>query len=163
MERQARDFAAAWLKSFVDRAKAFQMAGPFRLIRPTKRSNVPGPIARPDDGNDDQDGNRGWPRTYRYDHLPLERALRQGQHAKRVRQPCCGGNARIIEYVERSLMLVAALAPVICYDKAAQITHHAMLHDITLRGAALELGYVSEMDFERMVDPRKMEAPRADE
>jgi fumarate hydratase class II len=94
MERQARDSAAARLKSFVDRAKAFQMAGPFRLIRPTKRSNVPGPIARPDDGNDDQDGNRGWPRTYRYDHLPLDRALRHGQHAKRIRRPWCGGSAR---------------------------------------------------------------------
>jgi fumarate hydratase, class II len=93
----------------------------------------------------------------------LDRALRHGQHAKRIRQPWCGGNARINEYVERLLMLVAALAPVIGYDKAAQIAHHAMLHDVTLRDAALELGDVSETDFERMVDPRKMEAPRADE
>jgi fumarate hydratase class II len=47
---------------------------------------------------------------------------------------------KINEYVERSLMLVTALAPVIGYDKASQIAHHAMEHDLTLRAAALQLG-----------------------
>jgi hypothetical protein len=37
-------------------------------------------------------------------------------------------------------MLVTVLTPVIGYDKAAQIAHHAMSHDITVRDAALELG-----------------------
>jgi fumarate hydratase class II len=66
---------------------------------------------------------------------------------------------KIKEYVERSLMLVTALAPVIGYDKASKIAHHAMEHDLTLKTAALELGFVSEADFDRVVDPRRMVHP----
>ena len=66
---------------------------------------------------------------------------------------------KITEYVERSLMLVTALAPVIGYDKASKIAHHAMEHDLTLKAAALELGFVSEADFDRVVDPRRMVHP----
>jgi fumarate hydratase class II len=66
---------------------------------------------------------------------------------------------RIADYVERSLMLVTALTPVIGYDKASQIAHHAMEKDQTLREAALELGFVSEAEFDRVVDPRKMVKP----
>ncbi len=65
---------------------------------------------------------------------------------------------KINEYVERSLMLVTALAPVIGYDKASKIAHHAMDHDLTLKAAALQLGFVSEAEFDRVVDPRKMVA-----
>jgi fumarate hydratase class II len=66
---------------------------------------------------------------------------------------------RIGEYVERSLMLVTALAPVIGYDKASQIAHYAMDHDLTLKAAALKLGFVSEEEFDRIVDPTKMVGP----
>ncbi|HKV17339.1 MAG TPA: class II fumarate hydratase, partial [Reyranella sp.] len=66
---------------------------------------------------------------------------------------------QIREHVERSLMLVTALAPVIGYDKASQIAHHASEHDLTLREAAQRLGYVSEADFDRIVDPAKMVRP----
>ncbi len=66
---------------------------------------------------------------------------------------------KITEYVERSLMLVTALAPVIGYDKASQIAHHAMDHDLTLKAAALQLGFVSEAEFDRVVDPKKMVSP----
>jgi fumarate hydratase class II len=66
---------------------------------------------------------------------------------------------KITEYVQRSLMLVTALAPVIGYDKASQIAHHAMDHDQTLKEAALELGFVSEQEFDRIVDPTKMVRP----
>ncbi|HSI00207.1 MAG TPA: class II fumarate hydratase [Reyranella sp.] len=66
---------------------------------------------------------------------------------------------KIAEYVERSLMLVTALAPVIGYDKASQIAHHASEHDLTLKQAALQLGYVSEAEFDRIVDPVKMVHP----
>jgi fumarate hydratase class II len=66
---------------------------------------------------------------------------------------------KIAEYVERSLMLVTALAPVIGYDKASKIAHHAMDHDLTLKAAALELGFVSEAEFDRVVDPVKMVKP----
>jgi fumarate hydratase, class II len=61
--------------------------------------------------------------------------------------------------VERSLMLVTALAPVIGYDKASQIAHYAMDHDLTLKEAALRLGFVSEAEFDRVVDPAKMVKP----
>src|SRR5580693_5655073 len=61
--------------------------------------------------------------------------------------------------VERSLMLVTALAPVIGYDKASQIAHYAMDNDLTLKEAALKLGFVSEAEFDRVVDPAKMVKP----
>jgi fumarate hydratase class II len=67
--------------------------------------------------------------------------------------------AKIKEYVDRSLMLVTALAPVIGYDKASKIAHHAMDNDLTLKAAALELGFVNEEEFDRVVDPTKMVRP----
>jgi fumarate hydratase, class II len=66
---------------------------------------------------------------------------------------------KIAEYVERSLTLVTALAPVIGYDKASKIAHHAMDHDLGLKQAALELGFVDEATFDRVVDPNKMVKP----
>ena len=66
---------------------------------------------------------------------------------------------KIKEYVDRSLMLVTALAPVIGYDKASKIAHHATDHDLTLKAAALDLGYVTEAEFDRIVDPKKMVTP----
>jgi fumarate hydratase, class II len=66
---------------------------------------------------------------------------------------------KINEYVERSLMVVTALAPVIGYDNASRIAHHAMNNDLTLKAAALQLGLVTETEFDRIVDPRKMVNP----
>jgi len=66
---------------------------------------------------------------------------------------------KIQEYVDRSLMLVTALAPVIGYDKASKIAHHAMDHDLTLKAAALQLGFVTEAEFDRIADPAKMVRP----
>jgi fumarate hydratase class II len=66
---------------------------------------------------------------------------------------------KIGEYVERSLMLVTALSPVIGYDKASRIAHYAMDNDLTLKAAALKLGYVDEAEFDRVVDPAKMVKP----
>ncbi len=63
---------------------------------------------------------------------------------------------KIAEDVQRSLMLVTALAPVIGYDKAAEIAHYANDHDLTLKEAALKLGFVTEAEFDRLVDPTKM-------
>ncbi len=63
---------------------------------------------------------------------------------------------KIKEYVDRSLMLVTALSPVIGYDKAAHIAHYAMDNDLTLKAAALKLGFVTEEEFNRVVDPAKM-------
>jgi fumarate hydratase, class II len=66
---------------------------------------------------------------------------------------------KINEYVDRSLMLVTALSPVIGYDKASKIAHYAMDKDLTLKEAALKLGIVSEAEFDRVVDPIKMVHP----
>jgi fumarate hydratase, class II len=66
---------------------------------------------------------------------------------------------KIKEYVERSLMLVTALSPVIGYDKASKTAHYALDHDVTLKQAALNLGVVTEEEFDRVVDPTKMVHP----
>src|SRR6202790_5185132 len=66
---------------------------------------------------------------------------------------------KINEYVERSLMLVTALSPVIGYDKAPKIAHYAMENVPTLKGGALHLGFVTEAEFDRVVDPKKMVKP----
>jgi len=66
---------------------------------------------------------------------------------------------RIKEYVDRSLMLVTALSPVIGYDKASKIAHYALDNDLTLKQAALKLGFVTEDEFDRIVDPAKMIHP----
>jgi len=66
---------------------------------------------------------------------------------------------RIGEFVERSLMLVTALSPVIGYDKASKIAHFALDHDLTLKEAALQLGFVEAAEFDRIVDPRTMVVP----
>ena len=67
--------------------------------------------------------------------------------------------AKINEYVDRSLMLVTALSPVIGYDKASEIAHYAMDNDLTLKEAALKLGFITEAEFDRVVDPAKMVHP----
>jgi fumarate hydratase class II len=66
---------------------------------------------------------------------------------------------KIKEYVDNSLMLVTALSPVIGYDKASKIAHYAMNNNLTLKEAALRLGYVTEEEFDRVVDPEKMVHP----
>jgi fumarate hydratase class II len=63
---------------------------------------------------------------------------------------------QISHFVERSLMLVTALSPVIGYDVASKVAHYALDNDLTLKEAALRLGTVSESEFDRIVDPRKM-------
>ena len=50
---------------------------------------------------------------------------------------------KINEYVETSLMLVTSLSPVIGYDKASKIAHYAADNDLTLKEAALKLGFVT--------------------
>jgi fumarate hydratase, class II len=67
---------------------------------------------------------------------------------------------RIAELMQRSLMLVTALAPKIGYDKAAQVAKAAHANGTTLRDEAMRLGYVSGPDFDRLVRPEKMTRPR---
>ncbi len=66
---------------------------------------------------------------------------------------------RIAELLERSLMLVTALAPHIGYDRAAEIAKKAHREGTTLRAAALALGYVAAEDFDRWVQPASMIGP----
>ena len=66
---------------------------------------------------------------------------------------------QIDAFLQRSLMLVTALSPVIGYDKASQVAHYALDNDLNLKEAALKLGFVSEADFDRVVDPAKMVKP----
>jgi fumarate hydratase, class II len=62
-------------------------------------------------------------------------------------------------YVKNSLMLVTALAPKVGYDKAAQIAHTAHVEHISLRDAAVRLGFLTEDEFEEHVKPEKMTHP----
>jgi fumarate hydratase class II len=63
---------------------------------------------------------------------------------------------RIAELMNRSLMLVTALAPEIGYDNAANIAKHAHKKGLTLKEAGLDLGLVDEETFDRVVKPEKM-------
>jgi fumarate hydratase class II len=67
---------------------------------------------------------------------------------------------RIRELMQRSLMLVTALAPRIGYDKAAQVAKTAHANGTTLREEAVRLGFVSGAEFDRLVRPEKMTRPR---
>jgi fumarate hydratase class II len=63
---------------------------------------------------------------------------------------------RIAELLEQSLMLVTALAPKIGYDRAAEIAKKAHAERTSLREAAIELGYVTDAEFDAWVVPEKM-------
>ncbi len=80
------------------------------------------------------------------------------EHCARGIQP---NEARIRELVDRSLMLVTALAPHIGYDRAAEIAKKAHKEGSTLKAAALALGYVSAADYDRWVRPDAMTKPSA--
>jgi fumarate hydratase class II len=66
---------------------------------------------------------------------------------------------RIAELLERSLMLVTALSPVIGYDKAALVAKTAHEQGKTLREAALSLGFIDGAEFDRVIDPESMTRP----
>ena len=69
---------------------------------------------------------------------------------------------RIREQVERSLMLVTALAPRLGYDRAAEIAKKAHREGTTLREAAVALGYLTAAEFDREVRPERMTRPPGD-
>ena len=68
--------------------------------------------------------------------------------------------AHIAELLDRSLMLVTALAPKIGYDQAAKVAKNAHEKGLTLLQSALELGVVTEDEFYRLVDPKRMIGPQ---
>jgi fumarate hydratase, class II len=83
--------------------------------------------------------------------------------ARSFREHCVDGiradEKRIHELMERSLMLVTALAPKIGYDNAAKVAKTAHAHGTTLREEAVRLGFVSAEEFDRLVQPDKMTHP----
>ncbi|HYZ56179.1 MAG TPA: class II fumarate hydratase [Streptosporangiaceae bacterium] len=90
----------------------------------------------------------------------LHSATILGDACTKLREYCIEGTQlnrkQIDSYVNRSLMLVTALSPVIGYDKASAIAHKANDEGTTLREAALATGYISAADFDRIVDPSTM-------
>jgi fumarate hydratase class II len=83
-----------------------------------------------------------------------------GDACEKLREYCIVGTTlnsdKIGEYVDRSLMLVTALSPVIGYDKASAIAHKAADTGSTLREAALDSGDIGADEFDRVVDPKTM-------
>jgi fumarate hydratase, class II len=84
--------------------------------------------------------------------------------ARSFRENCIEGiradEKRIRELMERSLMLVTALAPKIGYDNAAKVAKSAHMRGTTLKEEALRLGFVSAEEFDRLVRPEQMIHPR---
>ncbi len=81
-----------------------------------------------------------------------------GDACESFRTNCVAGldvdGYRLADLEQKSLMLVTALAPVIGYDKAAQIACTAHAERSTLKQAAVKLRFVSADEFDRLVDPR---------
>src|SRR5437773_6030953 len=96
-------------------------------------------------------------------HNLLQSVRLLGDACASFREHCVVGiepnHGRIREHLENSLMLVTALAPHIGYDRAAAIAKHAHHKSMTLREAALALGYVTAEDFDRIVRPEAMVGP----
>jgi fumarate hydratase class II len=67
--------------------------------------------------------------------------------------------AKMREHLDRSLMLVTALNPLIGYDNAAKLAQYALQHGLTLREAAEAVGSLSLSDFDRLVRPETMVGP----
>jgi fumarate hydratase class II len=65
----------------------------------------------------------------------------------------------IRRHLDASLMLVTALSPHIGYEKAAQIAQKAHREGLTLKQAALDLGYVTAAQFDAWVRPEDMTHP----
>ena len=96
-------------------------------------------------------------------HNFLQSARLLGDGMRSFDEHCARGiapnRARIGELMERSLMLVTALAPHIGYDRAAQIAKKAQHEGTTLKEAALALGYVTEQEFAQWIVPMDMTHP----
>jgi fumarate hydratase class II len=86
-----------------------------------------------------------------------------GDAARSFTDNCVAGiradRTRIRELMERSLMLVTALAPTIGYDKATKIAKTAHANGTTLREEAVRLGYLTAAEFDRLVRPERMTRP----
>ena len=98
-------------------------------------------------------------------HNVLDSIRLLGEAARSFNDRCAAGigpnEKRIHEHLDNSLMLVTALNPHIGYEKAAQISLKAYREDLTLREAALVLGFVTAEQFDEWVRPEDMTHPLA--
>ena len=96
-------------------------------------------------------------------HNLLESAELLAEGCRSFAERCVAGIAadesRIRENLEKSLMLVTALSPHIGYEKSAKIALTAHREGITLRQAALKLGFVGAAEFDAWVRPEDMTGP----
>ncbi len=94
----------------------------------------------------------------------LESAQLLADAARSFTERCVAGlepdRARIAQLLERTLMLVTALNPVIGYDNAARVAKKAHAEDISLKDAAVALGLITADEFDRHVRPENMLGPR---
>ena len=93
-----------------------------------------------------------------HDFLQSVRLLADGMESFTAN--CLSGlkaNREVMEnYLSRSLMNVTALSPKIGYEKAAEVAHKAHAENLSLKQAVLQLGYLSEEEFDEIMDYRKM-------
>jgi fumarate hydratase class II len=96
-------------------------------------------------------------------HCMLQSIRLMADAARSFTERCVSGiradQKRIKDLMERSLMLVTALAPKIGYDNAAKVAKTAHANGTTLKEEALRLGFVTEAEFDRLVRPDKMTHP----
>ena len=96
-------------------------------------------------------------------HNVLQSIQLLGEAARSFNDRCAKGiepnEKRIHEHLDNSLMLVTALNPHIGYEKAAQISLKAYREDLTLRDAALKLGFLTAEQFDAWVRPEDMTHP----
>lgn len=83
-------------------------------------------------------------------------------YTKRCFKGLEANETKMTEYLDKSLMLVTALNPVIGYDKAAEIAQKAFKENSSLKKAAAELGYLTEEEFDKYIDPAEMIKPNID-
>jgi fumarate hydratase class II len=96
-------------------------------------------------------------------HCMMQSIRLLGDAARSFAEHCVAGiradEQRIGELMQRSLMLVTALAPRIGYDNAAKVAKSAHANGTTLKEEALKLGFVSDAEFDELVQPAKMTHP----
>jgi fumarate hydratase class II len=96
-------------------------------------------------------------------HVLLQSIRLLADAARSFAEHCVEGiradRGRIAEYLDKSLMLVTALAPAIGYDRAAEIAKAAHANGTTLRAEAVRLGLVTAEQFDALVRPERMTGP----
>jgi len=96
-------------------------------------------------------------------HNILQSIYIMSDSAKSFSKYCVSGlkadKKRIKELLDNSLMLVTALAPHVGYDNAAKIAKKALKNKTKLKDEALRSGLISEKEYDKIVDPKKMVSP----